>query len=96
MIEHVEFEWDPKKAESNERKHGVTFSFALRVFQDPARLEFLDDGDYSEERWSTIGAAGDFILHVAYTLRGNIVRLISARRVTRNEFFCYWNGQIPS
>nr|WP_245781933.1 BrnT family toxin [Granulicella pectinivorans] len=34
----VLFEWDPAKAESNRRKHGVTFEEATTVFYDPCRL----------------------------------------------------------
>ncbi|MES5487244.1 BrnT family toxin [Bradyrhizobium sp. INPA03-11B] len=51
-----EFDWDPAKAESNRRKHGVTFEDAMGVFADPLALSRLDDySGANEERWVTIG-----------------------------------------
>ena len=51
-----EFDWDPAKAESNRRKHGVTFEEAMGVFADPLALSRLDDeSGQGEERWVTIG-----------------------------------------
>jgi hypothetical protein len=97
MIETVEFEWDPKKAESNVRKHGVTFPFATRVFLDPDRQERPDEEDDSgEERWLVSGRVDEFVLAVVCTFRTNIVRMISARKATKDEVTEYWHGQIPS
>ena len=50
----MEFEWDPKKAISNERKHAITFEFATGVFDDTSRMERLDSSSV-EERWVTVG-----------------------------------------
>ena len=86
-----EFEWDSAKADSNLRDHRITFSFASRVFLDPFRQQQLDTREeYGEERWIVIGRVDEWILMVVYTLRGSNIRLISARKATRNETECYW------
>lgn len=49
-----EFDWDPTKAESNRRKHGVTFEAAMGVFSGPLALSLLDnESGQGEERWVT-------------------------------------------
>jgi uncharacterized DUF497 family protein len=56
MTMRFEFDWDPAKAESNRRKHGVSFEDAMGVFSDPLALSVLDDeSGQGEERWVTIG-----------------------------------------
>lgn len=93
----MEFEWDPRKAESNLRKHGVPFHFATAVFLDENRLERLEaNGNYEEDRWITVGLAGEFELTVVYTMRGERIRLISARKADRYEREAYWNREISS
>jgi hypothetical protein len=79
------YEWDPKKALLNRRKHGVAFADAVTVFQDE-RAVTLEDSDPEETRFVTLGldALGRVIV-VAYTWRGDRVRLISARRATPAE-----------
>ncbi len=82
----LEFEWDDAKARANERKHGVTFERAKLAFGDPFAIAALDDRkDYGEERYFLIGAANRALLFVAYAERGDRIRIISARRVTRHE-----------
>jgi uncharacterized DUF497 family protein len=79
------FEWDPKKAAGNFRKHGVRFADAVSVFEDEQALTVADDAD-DERRWVTIGADGmGRIVVVVYTWRGERVRIISARWATRRE-----------
>jgi uncharacterized protein len=88
----VEFEWDSRKAENNERKHGVPFPFAARVFFDEHRLERPDrSADYDEDRWITIGLVDEFEIVVAYTMREEVIRMISARKADRYEREEYWN-----
>ena len=75
-----DFEWDDAKAAQNYAKHGVTFEAACDVFKDPFAIEEIDDRhDYGEERWTIIGAARGRLLFVAYTMRNDSVRIISAR-----------------
>ncbi|MBL8229615.1 MAG: BrnT family toxin [Bryobacterales bacterium] len=79
------FEWDPRKAANNARKHGVRFADAVTVLEDEQALTLRDDG-IAEERWVTIGMDGlARILTVVYTWRGNNVRIISARPATPRE-----------
>jgi uncharacterized DUF497 family protein len=80
------FEWDPAKAASNERLHGVSFQAATEVFKDPFVLEFIDDRkDYGEERCVIIGMVDERILYVAFTMRGEAIRIISARGAEPHE-----------
>jgi len=86
----VWFEWDEAKAKANERKHGVRFDIAIRVFADPYALTEQDRIEGGELRWQTIGAVGGFVvLMVAHTVRDEgedeIIRIISARRAVRKE-----------
>jgi len=86
-----EFEWDPAKAALNLRDHRITFPYATRVFLDEFRQQQLDTREeYGEERWMVLGRVDEWILMVVYTLRGSNIRLISARKATRNETECYW------
>jgi uncharacterized protein len=87
----MEFEWDEEKATLNERKHGVPFPFATRVFLDENRLEWMDTRrQYGEPRWIAIGLIESVEIAVAYTLRGETIRLISARKAERHEREDYW------
>jgi len=87
----LRFEWDPVKARSNQRKHGVSFEDAMLVFEDPYAMFAQDRNDEAgETRWQAIGMVGGLVvLLVAHTVReegeDEIVRLISARRATREE-----------
>jgi uncharacterized protein len=82
----LEFEWDPAKAATNLRKHGVPFSYATRVFLDPHRLDRLDRRrDYGEERRLTFGLIEARVYVVTYTPRRRSIRLISARKANDRE-----------
>jgi uncharacterized DUF497 family protein len=81
-----EFEWDAVKAAQNEANHGVTFEMARDVFKDPFAIEWLDDReDYGEDRYVIIGMVSNHLLFVAYTLRGEAIRIISARGAEPHE-----------
>lgn len=90
----VRFTWDRAKAQSNRRKHGVSFEEALTVFGDSlARIH--DDPDHSErERREIIvgNSATGRLLLVSFTERRRAIRLISARRATRHEREDYEKG----
>lgn len=74
------FEWDPVKAARNEADHGISFETARDAFKDPFALEWLDDrDDYGEDRYVIIGTVDGRLLYVAYTMRGDAIRIISAR-----------------
>ena len=76
----LEFEWDEAKATENYAKHGVSFELARKVFTDPFAVERIDGRhDYGEERIAIIGMVDGRLLFVVYTMRGEHIRLISAR-----------------
>lgn len=82
-----EFDWDPKKAEQNQLKHGISFTQALQVFADPrAFIEPDVRFDYGEKRLLIVGQIIDGrLISVIYTERSGLFRLISARRASRRE-----------
>jgi uncharacterized DUF497 family protein len=80
----MEYEWDDAKAAGNLAKHGVDFVDAIDVLEDP-RLLVIVDRRYDEERFRAIGKASGVTLSVAYTMRGEVCRIISARRASHNE-----------
>ncbi len=88
------FEWDQEKAESNLRKHGVSFEEASTVFKDTLASTIGDPlhSSFREQRFVTIGASGrSQLLVVAHCDRGEKIRIISARRATRRERQNYEN-----
>jgi uncharacterized DUF497 family protein len=90
----IAFDWDPEKAEINERKHGVTFSEAATVFGDPLAI-VLPDPRHSgaEERFVIFGRSNrDRLLVVMHTERGETVRIISTRVMTPHERREYAEG----
>jgi len=90
----MQFEWDENKAASNLSKHEVSFEEAKTVFDDPLYVEFYDpDHSEDEERYLIVGESNrGRLLIVSYTKRGDSVRLISAREVTRTEREAYEEG----
>ncbi len=83
----IRFEWDPEKAKSNFKKHGVSFVEAATVFGDPL-AGIRDDPDHSEteDRYIIIGMSQKFrVLVVIFTERNDAVRIISSRLATKNE-----------
>ena len=90
------FEWDDAKAAANWRDHGVSFEYAVKVFQDRFAVERFDDReDYGEERINLLGICDGVILHVTYTERGERIRIISARRANRHEQDDYYRENSP-
>lgn len=84
----MDFEWDPAKAASNQRKHGVTFAEASTIFGDPLELTVSDpDHSEGEYRYLSLGrSVAGRLLVVSYTERErNRIRLISARLATPIE-----------
>jgi hypothetical protein len=90
----MNFEWDPKKAARNKRKHDVTFYEASTVFSDPLAITFMDpDHSKNEERFLTFGLSKfDRLLVVSHTDREKRSRIISARLMTRQERSIYEEG----
>lgn len=88
----MRFSWDPRKAESNLRKHGVAFDEAITVFSDPLALIF-DDMEHSEgeHREIIIGYSTlRRLILVCFVERAvDTIRIISARRATKDEIKDY-------
>lgn len=88
----MEFEWDPEKAASNERKHGVNFVEASTVFGDPLEVTIADpDNSIGEYRFLSLGRSSiGKLLVVSYTEREeNCIRIISARPASTAEISRY-------
>lgn len=90
----LQFEWDEQKERLNIKKHGLDFETAVRVFEDENRLELYDE-EHSEfeDRYITIGLIDDVacIVMVVYTEREETVRVISARKATKQEREMYYD-----
>jgi uncharacterized DUF497 family protein len=89
------FEWDENKAERNLSKHGISFNEAKTVFDDLLYVDFYDpDHSEDEERYLIVGQSnrGRLLMIVSYTERGDSIRLISTREVTRTEREAYEEG----
>jgi uncharacterized DUF497 family protein len=81
----MDFEWDSAKDLANRRKHGVDFRTAAKVFLDPYVLEFDDLDVNGELRFNAIGLVDGRMLFVSYAMKGDIVRIISARGAEPHE-----------
>jgi uncharacterized protein len=92
MVHSMEAEWDPAKAKTNFRRHGVRFADAVTALEDSGAISLRDERA-GEERWISIGMDSlGRILVIVYTWRGERVRLISARSATRREARQYEEG----
>jgi uncharacterized protein len=80
------FEWNDDKAAQNLRDHGVTFEMARDAFRDAFAVEWVDvRQDAREERFCMLGMVENRLLFVSYTLRGDGIRIISARKAEPHE-----------
>jgi hypothetical protein len=85
-MEDDRFAWDDNKAVANYTDHGVTFEAARDVFADPFAIEWLDEReDYGEDRYVILGMVENRLLYVAYTIRREKIRIISARGAEPHE-----------
>jgi len=97
IIDEIRFEWDSDKAETNLRKHQVSFDEAKTVFYDPNALLISDPEHSSEEdRFIILGISNEsHMLVVCHCYRENaeVIRIISARKATTNEIKQYGGVQ---
>ena len=99
----IRLEWDEAKNLTNQRKHGISFETAARVFADPLTFYMQDRIEDGEERWQAVGIVeGYLLLVVAHTVQEEaaersslefveIIRIISARKADRSERRRYEN-----
>jgi len=86
----IKFEWDAARRLANSRKHGIDFADAVTIF-DGDTLVLLDDRfDYGERRYLAFGLLKDKVIVVAYTERGDKIRIISARKALKHEELTYY------
>ena len=93
----IEFQWDSAKAESNFKKHGVSFDEAKSVFYDEYAIQFYDDNNsqLEEDRFLLLGTSNKTrLLLVCHCERdsANSIRIISARKATKTEQRYYRGG----
>ena len=85
--------WDPAKARSNLKKHGVNFADVEAVFYDPFAISFEDPDSMDENRFVVVAMdALSRVVVAVYAYRNTIIRLISARRATKSEREAYEAG----
>ena len=89
----MDYDWDPRKAAENLRKHGVDFADAVIALEDENALT-IEDPDYDEQRFKTLGMGpSEYILFVVHCERSeNRIRIISARKADRGETEQYFQG----
>jgi uncharacterized DUF497 family protein len=94
MIEEDKlFEWDSDKAATNLAKHGVSFENAKKAFDDYFAVDVIDKRfNYGEDRYNLLGMVGDRLLVVSYTMRNDIIRIISARGAEPHERRKYYRN----
>lgn len=96
-MKEIRFVWDPKKAQLNQKKHGIAFEEAQTVFYDENAMEFFDpDHSESEDRFLMLGLIVRLrILVVCHCVReeNTMIRIISARKATRREEQNYWEDK---
>ncbi len=83
-------EWDEQKRRANVKKHGIDFTDVPQVFDSDVVLLPDERFDYGETRFIAIGILKSQVVVVAYTERGENIRIISARKATKNEQIYYF------
>jgi uncharacterized DUF497 family protein len=81
----MEFEWDQAKHAKTLHERGFGFDDAARIFARPVLIWEDARRDYGEVRFRAVGETAGDVLHVAFTWRGNALRIISVRRASRKE-----------
>ncbi|MDR1947756.1 MAG: BrnT family toxin [Desulfovibrio sp.] len=86
----MKFEWDNKKSDACFQERGFDFAYAARAFLDPDRSIRKDARhDYGESRYILLGKIESRLFCVAYTPRGDVIRIISARKANSREVHLY-------
>ena len=83
----MQFEWDDNKNSENIRKHGLDFTDAWQVFENPLFVKLDDRTDYGEDRWTGVGMMyNGIVIVLVFTEREReTIRIISMRKATKNE-----------
>ena len=86
----MSYEWDERKRRANVRKHGIDFIDVPEVFDGNVLLIPDERFHYGEPRFIALGILKSVVVVVAYTERGENIRIISARKATKNEQIYYF------
>jgi uncharacterized protein len=86
----MEYEYDPIKSQSNKEKHGLDFEEAQVLWLDEDRVQFPAHSD-SEPRYALLAKSKGKIWAAFFTMRGEVIRLISVRRARENEEKTYYD-----
>ena len=93
----IKFSWDHKKAQSNLKKHGVSFEEAQSVFYDEFAIQFDDEEITHEHRFILLGLSSEsrvlVVVHCERGADGDELRIISARKATKKEHQHYLVGE---
>ncbi len=78
------YEWDENKNKSNIKKHGIDFEYAKAIFDDKNN-EIIPSDQNKENRWKAIGKISKWLFSVIFTIRKQVIRIISARKANKQE-----------
>ena len=82
----MQYEWDPPKARANAKKHGVRFADAVTALEDDRAVTVEDPDSEGERRFVSLGTdANGQLLVTVFTLRADTIRIISARKASKQE-----------
>ncbi len=82
----MQIEFDKAKSDACFEQRGFDFQYAAHAFLDEARTVQEDvRADYGEDRYQLLGRIEGRVFQVVYTLRGQVVRIISARKANARE-----------
>jgi len=87
---NVNYEWDEHKRQVNIKKHGIDFIDVPTIFDDDTVTIPDERFDYGENRFIVLGVLQSSVVVVVYTERGENIRIISARKATKNEQIYYF------
>lgn len=94
MAPRVEIEYDEQKNQKNIQKHGISFQTAAYALSDPdALIEYDEVHSVEENRFYFLGQIDGRVIFLVYTMRGNAVRIISARPATKREVKRYYERE---
>lgn len=83
------FEWDEEKRQETLRERGIDFLYAALIFEGETVTIVDDRQDYGETRYLALGVVSEVIFAVVYTMRGDNIRIISARKARKREYERY-------
>lgn len=86
------FEWDEEKRQQTLLERGIDFLYAAQIFEGDTVRIVDDRQDYGETRYLALGMVANEIFAVVYTMRGETIRLISARKARKKEYERYQNS----